>query len=504
MSDSSTPSGAVEAGRSDGERFDVIVIGAGVAGVACASAAATGGARVAILDTAAVVGGTAAGAGGGTCIAGSALQARLGIEDSIDAALEDWIAWGGDTVDVVWAERYLRASAPLLFDDLAEAGVRWVGVDPHEGNRVPRWHRPEGGGKRVMAVLEARARALPGIAWRLEHRVLDLLRAGGRITGVRAVHAGRTIELSAPVVVVASGGFNNDAELVAKHAVQASSAERVLLGGGLGALGEGHRMLQDVGAQFTELDAVWMYPYATPDYRREASGRGLAIRGVEGEIWVNDDGARFHDEHSRGGATGTTALLEQANGRGWSVFDARIASRMIIADPEYTDGSTPIRERVTAFLRNSPYVRSASTPVELAARMGVDRTRLQAAIGDMNAAIAIGLDRDPEFHKPLAGLSGIEAAPFYAVRLYPMARKNLGGVRTDLEGQVLDAEDNPIPGLFAAGEVAGMAGGRINGRAALEGTAFGPSLFSGIVAGSAATDRPARPTRRLTRNADHE
>jgi predicted oxidoreductase len=82
-----------------------------------------------------------------------------------------------------------------------------------------------------------------------------------------------------------------------------------------------------------------------------------------------------------------------------------------------------------------------------------------------------------------------------------MARKNLGGVRTDLEGQVLDPEDNPIPGLFAVGEVAGMAGGRINGRAALEGTAFGPSLFSGIVAGRAVVGRLTWPPRRPTGHA---
>jgi len=485
MSETTETSRGTDAGAAGSERFDVIVIGAGVAGVACALEVARSGAAVAILDSSPVVGGTASGAGGGTCIAGSALQAREGIVDSVDAALEDWVAWGGDTVDVAWAERYLRASGPLLFDGLSEAGVRWVSVHPHEGNRVPRWHRPDGGGRRVMEVLEAQARTLPGIAWRLGHRVVEIVRAGGRVVGVQAVQGERTVELSAPVVVVASGGFNNDPELVGRHAVQAAGAERVLLGGGRGARGEGHRMLQRLGAQFTELDAVWMYPYATPDYRHEDTGRGLAIRGVDGEIWVNDEGSRFHDEHLRGGATGTAALLRQPGGRGWSVIDARIASRMVIADPDYMDGNTPIRDRVEAFLRESPYVRSGATPAELADGMGVDRTRLEAAIAEINRAVSAGVDRDPEFGRPLAGLTALEAAPFYAVRLYPMARKNLGGVRTDLDGQVLDAGDRPIPGLFAAGEVAGMAGGRINGRAALEGTAFGPSFFSGVVAGQA-------------------
>ena len=464
---------------------DVIVIGTGAAGLSCAIEAAERGAVVTVIDAAPGFGGTASGAGGGTCIPGSPLQERLGVEDSVDLALEDWLAWGGDTVDIEWADRYLRAGTAFFFDRLCPLGVEWVSVHPHEGNRVPRWHRPEGGGKRVMALLADHAMTLPGITWRFGCRALELVHAGGRITGVIAAHGERTIELSAPAVVVATGGFNNSAELVAAHAKQAAGADRVLLGGGPGAKGEGIRMLEAVGAQFTELDAVWMYPYGTPDYRQPGADRGLAIRGVDGELWINDDGDRFHDESLRGGASGTAALLAQPHGRAWSVFDARIASRLILADPYYLDGGETIRERVAEFLRTSPYVESAATPAELASRIGVDRAGLQAAIDDMNGAIAAGLDRDPAFGKPIAGLAPVAEAPFYAVRLHPMARKNLGGVRTDLDCRVLDTDDRPIDGLFAAGEVAGMAGGHINGHAALEGTAFGPSMFSGAVAGRA-------------------
>jgi predicted oxidoreductase len=469
------------------QRTDVVVIGTGAAGLSCAIEAAERGARVVVIDAASGFGGTASGAGGGTCIAGSPLQERLGVQDSVDAALEDWIAWGGDTVDVLWAERYLRASTPLLFDRMSEAGIRWVALSPHEGNRVPRWHQPEGGGKRVMALRAEHALTLPGITWLFDHRARGLVRTGGRVTGVVATRGERTVEVSAAAVVVATGGFNNSAELVAAHARQAAGAERVLLGGGPGAKGEGIRMLEAVDARFTELDSVWMYPYGTPDYLQPRTGRGLAVRDVEGELWINDEGTRFHDESLRGGATGTVALLAQTNGRAWSVFDAGVAARMTIADPYYLDGGVSIRERVDEFLRASPHVESARTVDELADRIGVDRRNLQTAVADMNRAIAAGLDRDPDFGKPLAGISPIDRAPYYAVRFHPMARKNLGGVRTDLDCRVLDTADRPIDGLFAAGEVAGMAGGHINGHAALEGTAFGPSMFSGIIAGQAAT-----------------
>src|SRR5690606_33838300 len=134
-----------------------------------------------------------------------------------------------------------------------------------------------GGGcrrRRMRGRSGARRRARPG---EVGHRTLALARSGGRVTGGVVEHEGATAELSAPAVVVATGGFNNSAELVAVHAVEAAGAERVLLGGGRGARGEGLRMLEDVEAQFTQLDAVWMYPYGTPDPRDPEGARGLAV-----------------------------------------------------------------------------------------------------------------------------------------------------------------------------------------------------------------------------------
>jgi predicted oxidoreductase len=93
------------------------------------------------------------------------------------------------------------------------------------------------------------------------------------------------------------------------------------------------------------------------------------------------------------------------------------------------------------------------------------------------------LDTEPEFGKPLQSSKAFDTPPYYAVQIFPLARKNFGGVKTDLQCRVLDKHFEPIEGLYAAGEVAGMAGGHINGRAGLEGTMLGPSIFSGRVAG---------------------
>ena len=102
---------------------------------------------------------------------------------------------------------------------------------------------------------------------------------------------------------------------------------------------------------------------------------------------------------------------------------------------------------------------------------------------DHNRARMLGRTVDPDFGRPLAGLKPIDEPPYYAIQFFAAGRKNLGGVRTNENCQVVRASGEPVAGLFAAGEVAGMAGGRINGQGALEGTMLGPSLYSGRVAG---------------------
>jgi succinate dehydrogenase/fumarate reductase flavoprotein subunit len=156
---------------------------------------------------------------------------------------------------------------------------------------------------------------------------------------------------------------------------------------------------------------------------------------------------------------------------------------MEVADPYYRDGDKVARPKVVELLDNSPYIRKADTLTELGMRMDVDVPTFLATLERYNKAFADGLKTEAEFGKPLKASKPFDTPPYYAVQIFPMARKNFGGVKTDLQCRVLDKHLEPIEGLYAAGEVAGMAGGHINGRAGLEGTMLGPSIFSGRVAG---------------------
>ena len=416
------------------------------------------------------------------CIAGSSFQEARGIGDSPQKALEDWLAFGGPEADEAWADLYLRSSASELFDWLSLLGVEWTGINPQEGNRVARWHAPKGAGAGLMQALELHARTLP-IRWELGARVVDLIQTGGRISAVIAEYAdGTRKEFQAQAVLLASGGFNNNPDMVRTHAARQARGHKVLLGGGRGATGDGHALLERLGAKFINLDVIWMYPYGTPDPSDPGAMRGLVLRGMDSDIWVNQRSERFHNEALRGGASGAAALLAQDPPQCWSIIDTRMAQRVTVSDPAYQHHGTPNREAIQQLLDTSPFVARGATISELAENAGLPASTLQDTIDEHNALLASGADVDPLFGRPLGRLEPITAPPFYAIQFLPLARKNFGGVQTDLECRVLRSDGSAIEGLFAAGELAGMAGGHINGRAGLEGTMLGPSLFSGRVA----------------------
>jgi predicted oxidoreductase len=175
--------------------------------------------------------------------------------------------------------------------------------------------------------------------------------------------------------------------------------------------------------------------------------------------------------------------LAQSPRHAWAILDTPMTATMEIADPYYRDGDKVVRAKVEELLNNSPYIRKADTLADLAKKMDVGAPTFLSTVERYNAACAQRLDKEPEFGKPLKSSKAFDTPPYYAVQIFPLARKNFGGVKTDLQCRVLDKHFEPIEGLYAAGEVAGMAGGHINGRAGLEGTMLGPSIFSGRVAG---------------------
>ncbi|MBI2347169.1 MAG: FAD-binding protein [Deltaproteobacteria bacterium] len=463
---------------------DICIVGGGGAGVAAAIEAGAAGAKIALIEQFDALGGTAIISGGGCLIVGTPLQKSQGIHDTPDLAFEDWVKWGQGTADEQWARYYIDHSLHDLYFWAERLGVKWIDMKFQEGNRVHRWHRPDNNGLGLMTVLinalksGGTARILTGAAAK------DILTQNGRVCGIRATSAknGETTEIRSQTVIVTSGGFNSNLDMVLEHRPE-FKAFKVMEGSGRGANGSGHKLIAELGGYFTHMDHIWFYVYATPDYRDPQGRRGLVFRLTPGYIWFNQQGRRFHDESRTGGASATPALLKQNPPHAWAILDTPMTAKMEVADPYYRDGDKVRRDKVQELLDNSPYIRKANSLSELAQKIHVDAPAFLSELEQYNQAFDAGLEREPAFGKSLKQSKKFDTSPYYAIQLFPLARKNFGGVKTDLRCRVLNKYFDPIPGLYAAGEVAGMAGGHINGKAGLEGTMLGPSIFSGRVAG---------------------
>ncbi len=467
---------------------DVAIIGAGAAGIAAGIEARDAGARVIVFEQGSDIGGAAITSGGGCLIVGSPLQKQNNIHDTPDLAFKDWMEWGGPSADAVWARYYIEHTLHDLYHWAEALGVKWADLKVQEGNSVLRWTRPERNGLGLMTCL------IKGFRQKGGEIVVDTEIAGLEpedslvgLTG-RDAKTGEPVRVASKSVVVATGGFNSNLDMVLEYNPDLKN-HKVLEGSGRGSRGGGHRLIREAGGYLTHMDHIWFYVYATPDYRDPAQRRGLVFRQVPGNIWVNQQGRRFHNEARSGGNSATPALMAQTPRHAWAIMDWPMTAGMEIADPSYRDGDKVAREKVLELLDNSPFVRKADTLAELAPRMEVEAETFLATVDRYNKACAQGLEREPEFGKPLKSSRPFDTPPYYAVQIFPLARKNFGGVKTDLRCRVLNKHFEPIDGLYAAGEVAGMAGGHINGRAGLEGTMLGPAVFSGRVAGGWAAER---------------
>jgi predicted oxidoreductase len=399
-------------------------------------------------------------------------------------AFEDWIKWGQGAADEEWARFYIDHTLHDLYYWAERHGVQWIDMKAQEGNRVQRWHRPSNNGLGLMTALIGSLKSRNKTKIMTSTKAGNLLTHNGRVVGVRATNANNeTIEIHSKVVVVTTGGFNSNLDMVLENRPELKKF-KVMEGSGFGAKGTGHKMIKELGAYFTHMDHIWFYVYATPDYRDPQQRRGLVFRLTPGYIWFNQQGNRFHNEALTGGASATPALLAQNPPHAWAILDTPMTAKMEVADPYYRDGDKVRKDKVQELLDHSPYIRKANSLEELGKKIEVDGASFLAAIERYNRAFDDGLEREPEFGKPLKQSKKFDTPPYYAIQIFPLARKNFGGVKTDLNCRVLNKYFDPIPGLYAAGEVAGMAGGHINGKAGLEGTMLGPSIFSGRVAGA--------------------
>ncbi len=218
---------------------DVAIIGTGGAGLAAAIEAQEAGAQVLLVEQAETLGGASIISGGGCFVVGSPLQEARGICDTPDQAFEDWIHWGQGSADEAWARFYIEHSLQDLYFWAELFGVKWVDVRMQEGNRVPRWHRPERNGLGITTALinAAQAKGAAEILTRTE--ATEILTQNRRVCGLRTVNTrtGGMIEIRSKALVVAAGGFNSNLDMI-REVRPDLSRFKIMEGSGRGAQGK--------------------------------------------------------------------------------------------------------------------------------------------------------------------------------------------------------------------------------------------------------------------------
>ena len=542
------------------EGYDVIVVGAGLAGLVAATEAAERGFSVCVVDQEGEqnLGGQAFWSLGGLFFIDSPEQRRMRVRDSLDLARQDWFGSAGfdrpeDYWPRRWAEAYLDFAAGEKREWLHRMGMRWFpvvgwaergGSLAHgHGNSVPRFHVTWGTGPGVLApfVKKAKAMAATGrLTFRFRHRVDRLEIADGRVTGVSgAILASDPVQrgqessreqqgdfvFSAAAVIVSSGGIGGNQELVRRNwPVERLGEPPASMVCGVPAHVDGRMIAitETAGGAVINRDRMWHYTEGVKNHDPIWPGHGIRILPGPSSFWCDADGNRLAAPAMPGFDTlGTLKMLgERGSGHSWFILTKAIIKKEFALsgseqNPDLTGKDIRLLLKrlgkeppgpVRAFMERGEDFAVRDTLEELVTamnaisgddRLHIDHIRHQIEARDRE--IENGFSKDAQVtaihgarrylgdrlmrtakpHRLLDPAMG----PLIAVRLHVLTRKTLGGLHTDLEGRVLDAAGAPVPGLYAAGEVAGFGGGGMHGYNALEGTFLGGCLFSGRVAG---------------------
>ena len=427
----------------DGGEYDIIVVGSGGAGMAATVGAVDQGAKVLLLEKMPVAGGNTCFAEGGMNACCTRFQKEAGIEDSVDLMASDTYKGGHEKGNMELIRHMCEGSSDAI-DWLASMGIVLSKLGTSGGASVKRIHRPESGeavGKYIVKGMTEQCRQR-GVSAVCNTKVEEILMDDGKVAGVRATNPnGLPIEYRCKALIVATGGFGANKEMLAQYRPELRDAVTT---NQPGTQGDGIMFSTAVGADTVDIDQIQVHPTVE---QTTATLLSENIRG-DGAILVNTDGVRFTNELLTRDRVSEAEWAQPGRGA-FAVFDQSVH-----------DNNLSIEEKFVA--RNLIHV--ADNFNDLAKLMGVPEDAFVAAVNSYNDNIANGVD-DPLGRTK--SLNPLVKPPYYALPVAPGVHHCMGGLRVNAAAEVLDADGNVIPGLFAAGEVTGgiHGGNRLGGNA---------------------------------------
>lgn len=490
---------------------DVVVVGAGGAGMTAAITAAAEGKSVVILESQSMVGGNSVRATGGMNAGKTVYQDEnefgesAGVEKTLKTAAEkyadnetitalaktvseQWAAYqanptgyfdsvelmeldtmiGGKGINDPELVETLCANSADAIDWLDEHGITLHNVSSFGGASVKRIHRPvnaEGKtvsvGSYMIPLLQENCEKA-GVKMMLDTTATEILTdANGAAVGVKATGAsGETVTVNAKAVVLASGGFGANLDMVVKYKPELKG---FMTTNAPGIQGQGIEMAQAIGAATVDMDQIQIHPTV------EANTAALITEGLRGDgaILINEEGQRFIDEVGTRDVV-SAAEIAQTGSYSWLVVDQAMA-----------DASSVIQGYI-----KKGYTVTGATYEELGKAMGVDAAAFAETMEKWNGYVEA--KNDPDFGRT-SFANPLNTAPYYAVKVTAGVHHTMGGLKINANTEVLNEKGEVIPGLFAAGEVTGGVHGanRLGGNAVADFTVFGR------IAGAAASDYAA-------------
>ena len=478
----------VLSGRAAATRdWDLIVVGAGTAGLPAAMFAAERGLQVVVLEITSQIGGTLWLSGGQMSAAGTRRQRELGIDDSAEQHLADIMRISGGSADSALVRRAVTEAAPTL-DWLERSGfvftddfpVASTGHEPYSRARV--W----GGAERGMSILRVLENNL-NKATRKPHIVFDFeaqelaLGSAGTVIGVVGTGSSKRQLFRSNQVLLASGGYASNPQLFQK----VNGLPQYKSAGWPANTGIGFELAESIGGytrgaenylcDFGSIPAG-VYP-PSPELARSIHH---PQRRLPWEIAVNAEGYRFIVEDDPSVDTRERALVRQPDHRYWLIFDQNIlvqAPSLVRTAPPAVQRDWAREELIKAFGSIDSFV-VADTLRELAEKSGIKTNGLLETVAEYNQAVRSGNDRYGRKHLPLP----IEKPPFYSIRHQGGTLIAVGGVAVDDQLRVLRRNGEPVRGVYAAGEIIGN--GTLSGRAFCSGMSVTPALAFGRWLGS--------------------
>jgi fumarate reductase flavoprotein subunit len=444
------------AGQQAAEQADVVVIGAGAAGMTAAITAHDAGAKVIVLEKQPITGGNSMLAAGGMNAAETKYQKELGIQDSVDLMFQDTMKGGNNLNDPELVKILAKNSAGSI-DWLTSIGADMSEVGMMAGASAKRRHGPKGGkavGAHLIDTLRSNA-AERKIDVRVNSKVVKILEDDkGKVTGVQVEGKHRGLyTINAKAVVLTAGGFSANPEKVALYRPEFKG---MTTSNQPGATGDGLELGAAAGGELKDMKEIQIHPSVSAGSKILITE---AVRG-NGAIVVNQEGKRFMNELTTRDKA-SAAILAQTGKMAYLVFDEGVRQSL---------------KQIEGYF-HLELVKEGETPEALAKAINVPPGALKATIEAYNQAF--DKKDDAEFKRPDLPRA-LRTPKYYAIAIKPGIHYTMGGLKINSSTQVIAKDGKPIAGFYAAGEVTGG----VHGTNRLGGNSISETITFGRIAGA--------------------